>query len=109
MSGGKYDYAYFRISELADNIERDFVNDGEFEVEDFLVEDEGFNEKPIRKSNRIADATEEEKNIILAEVKSLIKDLKNCALRAKEIEWYMSGDTGATTYLKRLKKLGLII
>jgi hypothetical protein len=54
------------------------------------------------------DATPEERELILNEVHKLIKDLNNCAFRAKELEWYMSGDTGATSYLKRLKDKDLI-
>lgn len=49
------------------------------------------------------DATPEERPVIIMEVRLLIADLKRVAFRAKELEWYMSGDTGATTYLERLR------
>lgn len=107
MSGGAYEYNYFKLDELADDIERDFVNDGDYETEDWSNKDK-FGNIPTKIENRIGDATEEQRPIILAEIKSLIEDLRKCSKRAKELEWYMSGDTGATSYLKRLKEEGLI-
>ena len=106
MSGGHYDYAYFKVQELADYIEQDFVNDGKFMQEDYSSREPSFfGKRPMVEEDRIGDATEEERPLILEEIKSLVEDLKSCAARAKELEWYMSGDTGATSYLERLKKL----
>ena len=102
MSGGSYNYAYSRIFGLVDDIENDFKNI------DNLVEDEGFNEKLEHNLDILSDATEKERVHILKEVKNLIKDLKMCALRAKELELYVSGDTGSTTYLQRLKELDIL-
>ena len=107
MSGGAYEYKYFQLEQLADDIERDFVNGGDYETEDWSNQDR-FGKTPMKIENRISDATEEQRPIILAEIKSLIEDLRKCSKRAKELEWYQSGDTGATSYLKRLKEEGLI-
>ena len=104
MSGGHYEYAYHHLDELADYIEGDFLNDGKYMSEDYEMGrkwDGSYHEKEC---DRLEDASEAQKIMILEEIKSLIKDLKNCAHRAKELEWYMSGDTGATSYLERLKK-----
>lgn len=103
MSGGHYSYKYYRLDELADDIERDFLNDGKYETEPY-----SWDESDDGSRDRIGDATEEQRPIILKEVKNLIQDLRDCSKRAKEIEWYMSGDTGADTYLKRLESLGLL-
>jgi hypothetical protein len=103
MSGGAYSYKYYRLDELADDIERDFLNDGKYESEPY-----SWDESDDGSRDRIADATEEQRPIILKEVKSLIQDLRDCSKRAKEIEWYMSGDTGADSYLRRLENLGLL-
>lgn len=105
MSGGHYNYLYHRLDELADYIEQDFLNDGKYVDEDWSAELAFYNEKPTKEYDRIGDAKPEERPIILKEIKSLINDLKNCALRSKELEWYMSGDTGATSYLERLKNI----
>ena len=106
MSGGSFDYGYFKVQMLADEIENMFVNDGKYEDEDYTHD--GFGKRPMTTYDRIGDATPEERELILDEVHKLIKDLNNCAVRAKELEWYMSGDTGATSYLQRLKEKGLI-
>ncbi len=106
MSGGSFDYGYFKVQMLADEIENMFVNDGKYEGEDYTHK--GFSKRPMVTYDRIGDAKPEERELILNEVHKLIKDLNNCATRAKELEWYMSGDTGATSYLKRLKDKDLI-
>lgn len=106
MSGGHYEYQYSRIDDLADNIEGDFLNDGKYTDTDWSAEPKGHSyERPTKEHDRIGDATPEQRPIILAEIKSLITDLKKCAKRAKELEWYMSGDTGADSYLERLKEI----
>ena len=102
MSGGHYDYKYFQVEQLADDIERNFINDGKFMEEDWGA-DVGWNMKrPKVEYDYLSDATEEERPLILAEIKSLIADLKRDAFRAKELEWLLSGDTGCTSYLARL-------
>jgi len=106
MSGGHYDYIYFKLDELADFIEKDFVNDGKYMTEDWSADyNSYFEERPTIEQDRLFDANIEQKQIILNEVKSLIKDLKTCAKRAKELEWFMSGDTGPESYLERLQKI----
>jgi hypothetical protein len=107
MSGGAYEYKYFQLEQLADDIERDFVNGGDYETEDWSNKDK-FGKIPMKTENRIGDASEEQKPIILAEINSLIEDLRKCSKRAKELEWYMSGDTSANSYLERLRKEKLI-
>lgn len=103
MSGGAYEYKYYRLDELADDIERDFLNGGKYEDEPYP-----WDESDDGKRDRISDATEEQRPIILQEVNKLIKDLRDCSKRAKELEWYMSGDTGADSYLSRLSELELL-
>ena len=95
MSGGSYDYRYMQLEMLADDIERDFLRDGKYEGKDWQTGE------PVE-LDRLDDATPEERILILAEIKSLIVDLRRCARRAKEIEWYRSADTCATSYLERL-------
>jgi len=107
MSGGHYEYMYFKLAELADYIENDFVNDGKYMGEDWSLSSKSYpnNERPIVECDRLEDANKEEKEIILKEIKLLIIDLKKCSKRAKELEWFMSGDTSAKTYLERLKNI----
>lgn len=102
MSGGHYDYQYRRIEQLADDIEGEFINDGRYTGEDWSLQDF---EGSTKEYDRLEDATEEERKVILKEIKDLVASLRNCSKRAKELEWLMSGDTGPTTYLGRLKDL----
>ncbi|MEK6828977.1 MAG: hypothetical protein AABY15_02540 [Nanoarchaeota archaeon] len=101
MSGGAYNYGYSRVDQLADDIESEFVNDGKYMGEDWS------SGKKVE-LDRIGDATKEQRPIILKEIKELVQDLRNCSKRARELEWYMSGDTGANSYLSRLKELGFL-
>jgi hypothetical protein len=105
MSGGHYDYLYHRLNELADSIEGDFIDNGKYMGEDWGSSEDFYGRRPAKEYDRLEDATPEQKLIILSEIKSLIKDLRNCSNRAKELEWYMSGDTGASSYLERLKNI----
>ena len=105
MSGGHYDYKYQRIEELANDIEIDFlINGGKYYDVDWDSDPTmPFGSRGKKEYDRIGDATPEQREIILAEITKLVEDLKQCSFRAKELEWYMSGDTGADSYLERLK------
>lgn len=97
MSGGAYDYQYSRIGYLAEELERQLENN-------FIEEQEswrgGFETK--EKIDLLGDASPDERVKIVAELIALVVNLREVAFRAKEFEWYQSGDTGATSYLKRL-------
>jgi hypothetical protein len=100
MSGGHYNYKYHQIDDLAEEIEREFENDGKYMVEDWSVE--CFGRKPLIEKDYLGNATPEQKSEILSEINSLVTILKDAAFRAKELEWFMSGDTGFESYLKRI-------
>ena len=100
MSGGHYNYKYHQIDDLAEEIEREFENDGKYMVEDWSVE--CFGRKPLIEKDYLGNATPEQKSEILSEINSLVITLKDAAFRAKELEWFMSGDTGFESYLKRI-------
>ena len=102
MSGGHYNYKYHAIDDLAEEIDIEFQNDGKYMTEDWSVE--CFGRKPLIEVDYFDGATQEQKEEILSEIKSLVSILKDAAFRAKELEWFMSGDTGFESYLKRLKE-----
>ena len=104
MSGGHYDYKYFRINELSDEIEKDFLKDGKYKTEDWSA-DYIYGRRPMIEADYFHGATPEQREYLLKEIKSLIKDLHICADRAKELEWFMSGDTGIESYIQRLKEI----
>lgn len=95
MSGGHYDHKYFKLEELADDIERDFLKDGKYMAEDWST-------RKMVEHDRLEDANDEQREEILKEIRSLQLELRRCSFRARELEWYMSGDTGVESYLERL-------
>ena len=106
MSGGHYDYNYYQLNYLADNIETDFINDGKYIDED-LNADIGWNHKrPEIESDRLNDATKEQKVIILKEIKQLIIDLRACSERSRELDLLLSSDTSPDSYIEQMKEKG---
>ncbi len=97
MSGGYYDYAYFKLEQLADEIEKDFLNDGK-----------SISEYDNSEYDHLNDATEEERPIILNEIKNLVIDLHKCSKRARHLEWLMSGDDSPSDYLEVMKEENLL-
>ena len=77
MSGGHYEYAYWRMVELAERIERDLAADGEAIP-------------GLSKDMRGA-------------MKRLCKQLRQVSKRARALEWFMSGDTTEQSALEALK------
>ena len=80
MSGGHYDYKYHYLNDLADEIANDLDSGSMYENTN----------------------TAEDRLWIREEVHDLIDQLRDCAKRAKELEWYMSGDTGIESYRKKI-------
>lgn len=76
MSGGAYDYKYWQIGDLADDILTDV------------------------KQKRFSENSEAE-----AKVKEIAKNLDKLSKMAKEVEWWASGDTGPDTFLHRIKEI----
>ena len=103
MGGGHYEYKYHTLDDLAEEIDREFENDGKYMSEDWSAERLG-REIPMIEKDHFNGATPEQKEEILNEIKSLVSTLKDVAFRAKELEWFMSGDTGFESYLNRLNK-----
>lgn len=100
------DYEYFHLNQLADMIEHEFVNDGKYETENWSAEpDMATWKRPMITVDRLEGATDEQRSRILSEVKSLQKELRLMANRSKELEWFLSGDTGVDSYLERLDKV----
>jgi len=100
MSGGHYEYQYQAIELLTEQIEREFEKDGIYKSEDWSAEG---SKTPLIDADYFEGATKEHREYLLKEIKSLITDLKLISQRAKELEWFMSGDTGIESYIERLK------
>lgn len=84
MSGGHYEYKYSKLADLAHEIDCDLDN----------IEKECGNDS----------ASQEEKSEMLSLAKTLIEQLRTCSVKAKALEWFMSGDIGSKECLKRMKE-----
>lgn len=82
MSGGSLDYGYYNVHILADEIDRKFADDNAM----------------------LDDVDAKSKKEILREVESLCRLLRNCGDRARNLEWFLSGDIGVDTYIKRIRE-----
>lgn len=84
MSGGAFDFVYFRISEFARELDEMLDRQGEKTeyIEYYKIEPEI--ESYLRKT---------------AELARMVSKL------AKEAEWYFSGDTGPENYIKYVKEI----
>ncbi len=81
MPGGSLDYRYSQIEFLADEIQAYKLV---FNVDDPL--------------------TDKEKKILKKGVKQLTADLRIIAARAKDLEWWLSGNFGDKTYFDIIQK-----
>lgn len=95
MSGGAFDYNDRRIGYLADEIEsrieRDFRR----------TEPHWLTKKPEQVDELYCE-TPEQRAAIVAEAKKLVVDLRSVAERCKNLDYLLSGDDGAETFLKHL-------
>jgi hypothetical protein len=94
MSGGHYEYTWFKIETLADEIRNDLdkANEPEefengYTTNGYLIENLG----PESPARPIAE--------------KIMKDLYRLAKETKELEWLLSGDTGVETFLERYKQI----
>jgi hypothetical protein len=84
MSGGRFDYLQYRITEITDAIEHEILtNNDEPNNEDWFY------------ANNFKDET-------IAEFKKGVQLLKEAQVYAQRIDWLLSGDDGEDTFHLRL-------
>lgn len=99
MSGGHYDYAWYRIEILADEIKNDLDNANK--PEEFETGSSEF----IYSINGYLIETIGPESIARSRVERIMKDLYKLAKEAKEVEWLLSGDTGTETFMQRYNEI----
>jgi len=97
MSGGHYEYKYAQLSMLADDIEVDFLEDGDY-IPEYSEDKEVLNHLDD------IDLTEVQKDELLYEIKKIIKELRILSEKTRDLEWMMSGDISPKTLYDRLQK-----
>ena len=99
MSGGHYEYTWFKIETLADEIRNDL--DKASEPEEFETGSTGFTYS--LNGYLIENLGPESPARPIAE--KIMNDLYKLAKETKELEWLLSGDTGVETFLERYKQI----
>lgn len=89
MSGGAFDYDQYRITNIADEIEKQLQRQGQPKPkEDFWHGDD---------SNYVTYSPNVQERF-----KEAVYLLRKAAIYAQRIDWYLSGDDGEESFLKRL-------
>ncbi len=97
MSGGAFDYKQYYIDDIIEHIGRIVraVEEGDIGEDDGTYQTPSYWEKSL-----LADSKEEVKE----EFRKALKALRIAACYAQRIDWFLSGDDGEDSFLKRLKE-----
>ena len=103
MSGGTFDYNQRRIRYIADDIEQEIAKSGKPKTQRELKEeswrDESWYEKYPEDLNHYKYRDE-----IIEEFKKGYEMLRKAEIYAQRIDWYLAGDDGEDSFMKRLKE-----
>jgi hypothetical protein len=93
MSGGHYDYLYYRMIELAERIEEELANNGKY------INDYDQNEHDL-----FENIKESVKLETLKYMKVLAVGLREMSEKARQLEFAMEGDTSFEDFIKVMKE-----
>jgi hypothetical protein len=94
MSGGHFDYSQYRIITITESIESELENQGKYcELDKWDLQ--------YYPDGKLHETYPEE---IQQHFKDAIIVLKKAYIYAQRIDWYLSGDDGDESFLKRLKE-----
>jgi hypothetical protein len=97
MSGGHFEYNQSRITEITDSIQKEIDNSGcRIPIKDRMLDPEYYNKYPNERY--YAEYSPE----VLKEFKIAVLLLTKAAIYAQRIDWYLSGDDGEESFLRRL-------
>ena len=97
MSGGYFDYQQYRITDIADSIQSELDKQGTPKPKDELWDTEDYYEKHPEELNHFTYPI-----AIQGRMKEGIAILKIASVYAQRIDWFLSGDDGEESFLKRL-------
>lgn len=99
MSGGHFDYKQYNINEIADSILSVLSRQGDDLPKSELFYDDFYYKKhPEAKRYRIYPVEIQQK------MNEAVKHLRIAAVYAQRIDWFLSGDDGEESFLKRLEE-----
>lgn len=99
MSGGHYDYTWFKIETLADEIRNDL--DKAMQPEEFERGSSGFGYSLNGHLIEAIGPNSPARSII----ERIMNDLYRLAKESKEVEWLLSGDTSVDSFIERYNKI----
>lgn len=98
MSGGKFNYSQCHITNIAEQIEHELEKQGkEKSKEELWGTKDYYKEYPEEMYHPIYPEKVQE------ELENAVYILKKAAIYAQRVDWYLSGDDGDESFLKRLK------
>jgi hypothetical protein len=102
MSGGRFEYNQYKISDIADSIEEEIRNNGRKKTEQELKEERWRNDYWYKKYPEDLYHYKYPDEVI-KEFKKGVKLLRKASVYAHRIDWLLSGDDSEETFLERLK------
>ena len=103
MSGGHFDYAQYRIAEIADEVEKIIRKNGKKKSKEELKEtswrDPNWYKKYPEDLYHYKYSDE-----VIEKFKEGFKILRQAEIYAQRIDWLLSGDDDEETFLERLKE-----
>ena len=98
MSGGRFDYTQYHIETIADVIQIELDRQGKEKPKDELYGDREYYQKYPEEKYYITHPED-----VQIEMRNAVKILREAAVYAQRVDWYLSGDDGADNFIKRLK------
>ena len=104
MSGGTFDYNQRRIRYIADDIEQEIAKSGKPKTPRELKEEGEWRDNDEWYKKYPEDLNHHKlRDEILEEFKNAYEILRKAEIYAQRIDWYLAGDDGEDSFLKRLK------
>lgn len=99
MSGGAFEYKQYHIREIHETIQSQLERMGKPKSKENLWNDNEYYEKYPEELNWANESDE-----VISAYKTAIDLLKKAEVYAQRIDWYISGDDGEESFLRRLKE-----
>lgn len=102
MSGGRFDYKQYEISNIADGVKHEIAKNGKPKSPEQLKYeswrgDDWYEKYPEDRNHYEYPAD------VIAEFKKGYEILRKAAIYTQRIDWLLSGDDGCESFLRRLK------
>ena len=104
MSGGTFDYNQSRIRYIADDVEQEIAISGKPKIQRELKEEGWYRDSSWYEKYPEDLNHHQLRDEIITEFKNAYEVLRKAEIYAQRIDWYLAGDDGEESFLKRLKE-----